>query len=448
MFGAGHDKRHRMESADDHDGDWYNAMLNAGTALTGTNPVVDTATMTAAIAAAVAGLHWKDNIDSFVDFVTNEPGGPTPGDRYINTVTGVSSGTAQSVTANYIYEWNGSSWTEYIPEDGWAVLEDGVTPNLAWVYSGTAWGDFSSMLNHAAMMNLNWAAAGHTIDTDFDLNSYRILNGEPVQAIGYYVSSVRGTTAALGADGSTWNPFDDIPEAIAKGQANGDADIIIFIDTRAGTSYPNIVLPDGEHINLIGSEPLWSDGSSIALITNGNGGALNLDGLTVNQIREGLTLGGVIRIEECSVNAIKDNAGTGFATNTDGYFNNTQFTQQTLIADINGMKTQTGTLINAGPGFYSFIVLDGLDANAKKIINMANGTIATDGMALGQRYTDAEAKLAVKYQADVACAGATPVQSDFSAWAVGDRGMATGTGSREFFVKKTGASAIKYVELT
>jgi len=207
------------------------------------------------------------------------------------------------------------------------------------------------------------------------------------------------------------------------------------------------VLPDGEHINLIGSEPLWSDGSSISLITNGNGGSLNIDGLTVNQIREGLTLGGVIRLEECSIGAIKDNAGTGFATNTDGYFNNTQFTQQSLIADINGMKTQTGTLINAGPGFYSFIVLDGLDANAKKIINMANGTIATDGMALGQRYTDAEARLAVKYQADVACAGATPVQTDFSAWAVGDRGMATGTGSREFFVKKTGASAIKYVEL-
>jgi len=68
-FGAGHDKRHLMESADDHEGDWFNAMLNAGTALTGANPVVDTATMTATIAATVAGLHWQENIHSFVDFV-------------------------------------------------------------------------------------------------------------------------------------------------------------------------------------------------------------------------------------------------------------------------------------------------------------------------------------------------------------------------------------------
>jgi hypothetical protein len=50
---------------------------------------------------------------SSVNFVTSEPGAPTVGDMYINTTSGVSSGTAQAVLANYIYQWNGASWTEY-----------------------------------------------------------------------------------------------------------------------------------------------------------------------------------------------------------------------------------------------------------------------------------------------------------------------------------------------
>ncbi len=283
---------------------------------------------------------------------------------------------------------------------------------------------------------------------DFEINDWvmydqlnewkRVENSEPnetEQAIGYYVSQTRGKTASLGADGSLFNPFDDIPEAILKGIANGDTDIIIFIDTRAGANYPNLVLPDGQHINLIGSEPLWSDATAIDLITNGNGTILNADGLALNQIREGPTLGGAIRLEECVIAYIKNNAGTGFATNTDGYFNNTQYAIPSLLTDINGMKTQQGTLICSTPGSYGLITLDGINANSNKIENLTNGTIATDSMALGQRYTDTEALAQAVIQ--------TAFANQSNVYRVSDlKGLNTNDGS-EFKPLKTPLKAIQ-----
>lgn len=305
---------------------------------------------------------------------------PTPtavGDFWWISVAGTIGGV----------DYEPHDWIVYVddsgvPADDWKKIDNSDLVTSVFGRTGAVIAAISDY--DASQIDNDSLVSGATVK-----DALEILLGIPTeqnQAIGYYVSSVRGTTQALGADGSLFNPFDDIPEAIAKGIANGDADIIVFIDTRAGTNYPNIVLPDGEHINLIGSEPLWSDGSSISLITNGNGGNLNLDGLNISQIREGAISGGVIRLEECAVGYIKDNAGTGFASNTDGYFNNTQFTIQSLITDINGMKSQHGTLINSGPGFYSFIVLDGLDCNTNKIINMVDPTADQD--AATKKYVD------------------------------------------------------------
>ena len=59
-------------------------------------------------------------IDDFYDPTGGLPAGPSVGDRYI------SEATANGWTEDYIYEWDGSSWIETIPEEGfmiWDLLE-------------------------------------------------------------------------------------------------------------------------------------------------------------------------------------------------------------------------------------------------------------------------------------------------------------------------------------
>lgn len=90
-----------------------------------------------------AGIHWQKAVIDEVDFTTAEPGSPSVGDRYINTVTGTSSGTAQSVTEDYIYEWNGTDWTETVTEEGYACYVD--DEDTYKVYNGTSWIDLNSV---------------------------------------------------------------------------------------------------------------------------------------------------------------------------------------------------------------------------------------------------------------------------------------------------------------
>ena len=89
-----------------------------------------------------AGIHWQTAVIDEVDFTTAEPGSPSVGDRYINTVTGTSSGTAQSVTEDYIYEWNGTDWTETVVLEGYACYVN--DEDTYKVYNGTSWINLNS----------------------------------------------------------------------------------------------------------------------------------------------------------------------------------------------------------------------------------------------------------------------------------------------------------------
>jgi len=113
----------------------------------------------------IQGLEWQDSVDSFVNFVTSEPAGPTTGDRYINTTTGTSSGTSQSVTEDYIYEWNGSTWTEIVPNEGFALWVDDL--DRVYLYNGSSWIVFGGIVNHNALSGLQ----GGTTDEYYHLTS-------------------------------------------------------------------------------------------------------------------------------------------------------------------------------------------------------------------------------------------------------------------------------------
>jgi len=104
----------------------------------------------------VNGLDWQDSVLSFINLVTSEPGSPTLGDRYINTATGNSSVTTQAVTADYIYEWNGSSWTESVTNEGYATwVED---EDVVYVYN-SSWVKFGTTVTHNNLIGLQGGTA-------------------------------------------------------------------------------------------------------------------------------------------------------------------------------------------------------------------------------------------------------------------------------------------------
>jgi len=105
----------------------------------------------------LTGLDWQEDVICQVDFATAEPAGPTAGDRYINTVTGNSSITAQPVTADYIYEWNGSYWLETVPDLATAVFEQCSGTFL--FYNGAAWVPFGSGVAHNSLSGLDGGQA-------------------------------------------------------------------------------------------------------------------------------------------------------------------------------------------------------------------------------------------------------------------------------------------------
>lgn len=98
------------------------------------------------------GLDWQESVKDEVNFVTSEPSAPSVGDRYINTTTGVSSGTSQAVTANYIYQWTGALWDETIPDEGTALWVEDV--NSLKVYNSSSWVDLGTAVSHNALSGL------------------------------------------------------------------------------------------------------------------------------------------------------------------------------------------------------------------------------------------------------------------------------------------------------
>jgi len=138
--------------------------------------------------AVASGISWLSPVIDQIDFTTSEPGSPTVGDRYINTVTGTSSGTAQSVTADHIYTWNGASWTDYSPSTSDACLVINTGDQVT--YDGSDWIVISQGVVHNTLSGLqggtsaqyyHLTSAEHTsVQTDIPLNnSHRASTSNP-----------------------------------------------------------------------------------------------------------------------------------------------------------------------------------------------------------------------------------------------------------------------------
>ena len=110
--------------------------------------------------ALVQGLDWQDSVISMATEYGDAAASGT--NRYI------APSTSGTWTDDYIYEWNGSSWTETVPNEGNAAwIED---EDVLKVYNGSAWVTFGSTISHNNLTGLQGGTGGeyyHLTNSDF-----------------------------------------------------------------------------------------------------------------------------------------------------------------------------------------------------------------------------------------------------------------------------------------
>ena len=104
-----------------------------------------------------AGRTWAAPVEAILDFTSAEPTGQSAGERWINTGTGDSSETSTSVVANNIYQWDGSAWTEIVPDEAVTVVNK--DDNGLWTFNGTAWVSTGSEFAHNSATGLQGGQA-------------------------------------------------------------------------------------------------------------------------------------------------------------------------------------------------------------------------------------------------------------------------------------------------
>ena len=403
----GHGKRHNMGSSKDHKGDIYNALVGAVNLLTASNVAVDTQAMNDAISAAIVGMQWQPPIIRFEAMVTNEPVAPSDGDRYISSEAGTIPSTTQAVLVDDVCEWDGTAgdWIISTPQDGWAVIEQGVDPNIAWWYNGSTWRKLGTIVDHANLLNLNWSVAAHVMDTDLDMNSHKVteltdgtadtdavaIGQFPglIESCGLKEADITGLTGLTfnqqvdrllisdskgndtTGDGSWFNPYKTLQKAITYGASIWDNFDIFLSAEFPGES---VTVPANKNIRIF-SYPNYET-SGIAFTLQGTGTRLYLQNILADvdiNSQTNLTLS----MEGGRIDALTN--GTPDLLE----FKGTRMSQA-LWNTVKSMATGYGIVRDATPANNRVVIFQNTDMNGKKIVNMANGVAATDAATFGQ----------------------------------------------------------------
>lgn len=127
---------------------------NAGSAVSGS----DVPTL-AQVQALIVGLAWQDPVISAT--TGTPPGSPTTGDRYI---VPVGAGGLWTTLVDLIVEWDGATWVQTTPAEGWTVPVQDTGADLRYddAFPAGTWVNLGASVDHAALINRAWAASGHT----------------------------------------------------------------------------------------------------------------------------------------------------------------------------------------------------------------------------------------------------------------------------------------------
>jgi len=190
--------------------------------------------------SAVQGLDWQESVLDRHDPNNGIPSSPSEGDRYLST------GTANGWNADSIYEWDGSSWIETVPDEGFVTeVED---EDVWYQFDGTSWAQWGTAVDHGNLLGLQ----------DDDHTQYLLHNG------------LRAMTGSLNMGGynieNTGSLSPDTDNSFNFGSASNQYKWIYARMITGGA---------GDDGFQIGSQTdnIWMQDNVII-----NGGELNLDG--------------------------------------------------------------------------------------------------------------------------------------------------------------------------
>jgi len=109
-------------------------------------------------------IEWQDSVKDRYDPTSATPAGPSTGDRYISTAT------ANDWTTNYIYEYDGVSWDETVPTEGFVCFVD--DENALYIFDGSSWGLAGTFITHNNLAGRDTAAAHPATAVSLDTTNF------------------------------------------------------------------------------------------------------------------------------------------------------------------------------------------------------------------------------------------------------------------------------------
>lgn len=195
---AAHASTHHREGSDPLDGDKIPldvglAYITPDTTPAQTNHVSELAAIIKGIdnqfGTILQGVVYKKTVINYVDNTAAPPTEVT-GDRYILDDTGASHAGWDGASALSIVEFDGTSWVEYAPSEGWRCYVDAENEDRRYIDDGSpAWQAISASGGETNTMS-NVGASGVSVfkqKTGVDFELHKILGGA-------------GITASLGSD--------------------------------------------------------------------------------------------------------------------------------------------------------------------------------------------------------------------------------------------------------
>jgi hypothetical protein len=303
--GIYHRKKHDIASSIDHYGNIYDALVNAINPLSAADPAVSKSYVDTAISghrAPVQVLRLKDDSDqggappaavAGEAYVVNNWGmGYTDGDiveydgAIWNVIVANVGGAPPDLTRAIIdptpagsfagqdddiaqYNAGTATWLFTSPADGdqCVVIGNGsVYENQTFIYDLVAdvWINMGTTIFHNALINLNWSAAGHIIDSDVNFTGWAAAGVK--RPLTYWTSQTDGSDTT--GDGGITNPFQNIQTAVDLLETAGVAGTIIVdgdsstpqnVNVGAINYVPIAIFGGGRHISVIGTLTLTDD---------------------------------------------------------------------------------------------------------------------------------------------------------------------------------------------